>query len=89
MTPFLKTTNDFTPMMSCLAITAGAGQIVAPGPDPLAPTRAIMLTTAGSVSLTMADDTAFTATFPATATGVMLYLSVKKVTAGTGVIGFW
>ena len=89
MTPFLKTTDDFTPMISCAAITAGAGQIVAPGPDPLAPTRAIMITTAGAVSFTMADNTTATVTFPATATGVLLYLSVIKITAGTGVIGFW
>lgn len=92
MRPFLETTNNFTPMLSAAVLTAGAGQIVAPGPDPTAPTRGIMVGTAGTITVTMADGvSSVTLTVPATACGTMLYLAITKMTAATagGVVGFW
>lgn len=92
MRPFLETTNNFTPLLSAAALTAGAGQIVAPGPDPLAPTRAIMVGGAGSITVTMADGVSSVAiTIPATACGTVIYLAITKLTAATatGIVGFW
>lgn len=90
MTPFLQTTNNYTPLTHGVSVASGAGQIVAPGPDPLQPTRAVMFPAAGSYTVTLAGGTSMVLTIPATATGVVQYLAVTNYTAGVNTLHcFW
>lgn len=89
--PLNKRIDDAAPMISAAAVTpSDATNIVTPGPDPNVPTRAILCSAVGTVSLLMADGT--TAAFTAVA-GVLYNLSVKRVnatgTTATGIVAFW
>lgn len=93
MNPLYTTTGDFTPMVSGLAVTTNDSTNLVPPSGPARPTRAILVGGAGTIKVTMADGSPVTLTIPATACGVLLYLSVTRIwatgTTATSVVAFY
>lgn len=84
------------PWQSALAVTPADGaDLVAPGVDPNAPTDGLLFAAAagGTLKVDMADRTTVTLTFPATAAGFPMPLSVKRIyatgTTVTNIVAFW
>ncbi len=93
MDPFLRSSNPL-PVESALAVTpSDTANLAPPSGDANKATRALLIGGAGSVKVDMADATTVTLTFPATACGLMVPISVKKVyatgTTATGVVAFY
>ena len=92
MDPFLRQQAvPVLPVESAVAVTVGGGAIVPPSGDANKATRAILVGGAGTITVTMADGTSVTLTFPATACGLMIPIAIKATTAGTAtaVVAFY
>lgn len=81
MNPFYTTTNDASPMQSGLAVTPNDGADLVPTNGPARPTRGILVGSAGTVKVDMADGTTVTITVPATGCGFIIAVAVKRIYA--------
>lgn len=95
MDPFLRQQAIPTmPVESALAVTPADGANLAPpNGDANKATRALLIGGAGNLKVDMADGTTVTMAIPATATGVLLPIAVKRVyatgTTATGIVAFY
>lgn len=95
MDPFLRQQAvPSQPVESALAVTPNDGaNLVPPNGDANKATRALLIGGAGNIKIDMADGTTVTLTIPATATGVIQPIAVKKVyatgTTATGIVAFY
>jgi hypothetical protein len=95
MDPFLRFMAVSTqPVESALAVTTSdALNLVPPNGDTAKATRALLIGATGTLKVDMADGSTVTMTIPATATGVLLPIAVKKVyatgTSATGIVAFY
>ena len=89
--PFLRSSQAL-PVESAVAVTPGTA-FQAPSGNPTKATRAILIGGAGTatVTVTMADGSGVTLTFPATACGMLIPIAITAVTAGTatGIVAFY
>jgi len=92
MDPFLRQQAlPVLPVESAVAVTVGGGTITPPSGDANKATRALLVGGAGTLSVTMADGTSATLTFPATACGLMVPIAIRGTTGGTAsaVVAFY
>ena len=74
--PTYETTNDYTPINDIKTVTPNDGADL-----PNGPCRAIIVTASGTLNIDTAAGTTVSIPIPATATGVVQYIRVKRVRA--------
>lgn len=87
--PFLRSSQAL-PVESAVAVTPGTA-FQAPSGNTAKATRAILVGGAGTATVTMADGSSVTLTFPATACGMLIPIAITAVTVGTatGIVAFY
>lgn len=93
MNVMYTTTGDATALMSALAVTPNDSTDLIPPNSQARPTRGVLVGSAGTLAVNMADGSSVSITIPSTACGVILPLAVMRIkasgTTATAIVAFY